>query len=289
MRFPGADRSRVRVFFRRAVHKVVNRGAVVRRSGERAVAVADLRREEPEPDAHGRHPVVMFSFQLLVIGVPPFGVAAPGDACEGADARKEHIVEVVGLFRLVRDVGFAEKRPLQPLDVAHLFGAELREAEAVDLFGVEDRRPVVPVLAGRLAHVEIEVLARHHDGAVTLRRGVETGLDALPAVHAALPGEGSRAHGLVPHGGPFAVRTEDCGHALHEEVLQPVRVGHPLPFHQRPAVGTPLPLRHVDLVAAHVDVLRGEQLAQFAQNVAQQRVILLPGHAPCRTVVVTVG
>ena len=147
----------------------------------------------------------------------------------------------------------------------------------------------MPVLAGRLAHVEIEVLARHHDGAVTLRRGVETGLDALPTVHAALPGEGSRAHGLVPHGGPFAVRTEDCGHALHEEVLQPVRVGHPLPFHQRPAVGTPLPLRHVDLVAAHVDVLRGEQLAQFAQNVAQQRVILLPGHAPCRTVVVTVG
>ena len=233
----------------------------------------------------------MLLHEPFVIGVPAFAVAAPSDAGECADTRETHVVEVVGLLGLVRDVGFAEERRLQPDDVAHLLRAEplVREVEPEDLFRVEDRRPVVPVLVRGLAHVEIEIFARHHYGLVSLGRGVEACLDALPAVDAAVVRQVARRHRLVPHGGAFAVGAEDRRHALHEEVFQLVRVCHaPLP-HQRPAVGAALPLGHVDLVAAHVDVFRGEQRAEFAQDVREQRVVLLACHAPCRTVVVAVG
>ena len=147
----------------------------------------------------------------------------------------------------------------------------------------------MPVLAGRLAHVEIEIFTRHHHRPIPFRRGIQTGFYALPAVYAALLGECPRAHRLVPHRGPLAVRSEYSGHALHEEVLQPVRIVRPETRHQCPAVGAAGPLGHFDLVAAHMDVLRGEQLAQFTQNVLQQRVILLAGHAPRRAVIVSVG
>ena len=189
----------------------------------------------------------------------------------------------------MRNVGFAEERPLQPLDAAHLLGGESAEIESVDLFGIEDRRPVVAVLAGCLAHVEIEIFARHHHRPVPFRRGVEAGFHALPAVHAARFREGSRAHRFVPHRGPLAVRREDRRRPLHEEVLQPARIVRPEARHQRPAVGAAGPLGHFDLVAAHMDILRGEQLAQFAQNILQQRVICFAGYAPRRTVIVSVG
>ena len=147
----------------------------------------------------------------------------------------------------------------------------------------------MPVLVRGLAHVEIEIFARHHYGLVSLGRGIEACLDALPAVDAAVVRQVARRHRLVPHGGAFAVGAEDRRHALHEEVFQLVRVCHaPLP-HQRLAVGAALPLGHVDLVAAHVDVFRGEQRAELAQDVREQRVVLLACHAPCRTVVVAVG
>ena len=299
--FPGlvrADGARVALLPVGPVHKVEDLCSLLGRDGEHAAAarrlrgrIGYLRREQPETDPHGGHARVMSLLQLPVIGVPAFVVAAPRDAGKGADAREGHIVEVVGLFGLVRDVGFAPKGPGQPDDMPQLLRGEpgACEVESVDLAGVEDGGPVVSVLTGRLAHVEIEVFAGHDDGRIPLCRGVETRLDALPAVYAALAGEAARAHGLVPDGGTLAVAGEDGGHALHEEVFQLVGIIHAALPHQGLTVGAAFPLRHVDLVAAHVDVLRGEEFADLAQNILQQPVILLTGHAPRRAVVVAVG
>ena len=57
-------------------------------------------------------------------------------------------------------------------------------------------------------------------------------------------------------------------------------IGHPLLLHERLTIGTVLPLRHVHLVAADVDIFRGEERANLTQNILQQRVVLLAGHAP---------
>ena len=262
MRFFGFDGAGVPMLFGRIAFEVEDFRAVVRHDGEGALLVAYLGREKPEADAHGRHAVVMVG-QLPVIGVPPLAVAAPSYAGERADARKTHVVQIVGLFRLVRNVGFAEERPLQADDVAHLFIAEalFRKVESEDLFGVEDRRPVVPLLLRRLPHVEIEVFARHHHGLVAFRRGVETRLDALPAVYETFAREAARGHGFVPYAGTLAVGRENRRHALHEEVFQSVRIGHAPPAHQRLTVGAAVPLGHVHLVAADVYVLRGKQRA----------------------------
>lgn len=80
---------------------------------------------------------------------------------------------------------------------------------------------------------------------------------------------------------------QDRGHPLHEAVLEPVGIVHPLAGHQRLAVRAAFPLRHVHLVAAHVHVFRREKVADLAEDILQQGVVLLAGHAPGRSVVVS--
>ena len=82
---------------------------------------------------------------------------------------------------------------------------------------------------------------------------------------------------------------QDIREPLQEEVLQPVRVVRSHPGHERPAVRAPLPLRHVHLVAADMDVFRREEPADFAQNIPEQLVVLLARHAPGVAVVVSGG
>ena len=111
------------------------------------------------------------------------------------------------------------------------------------------------------------------------------GADARPPVHAACAGERTAGGRFVPHGRTLAAGGQHGGEPLHEIILQPVRVDGSEPLHHRPAVGTLLPLRHLHLVAADMDVGRGEQLADFAEDLFEQGVVFLACDAPRRAVV----
>lgn len=140
---------------------------------------------------------------------------------------------------------------------------------------------------GRLAHVEIEILAGHHHRTVARRRGIEASLDALPAVDTGAAGQLPALDRLVPHGGTLAVGFENTGQPSQKVLFQRMSVGHSLARHEYPTVRTLLPLAHVDLVAADMEVLRREERRQLAQNIGQQPVVLLARSAPHRAVVVT--
>ncbi len=58
--------------------------------------------------------------QAVVKGLPPLVVAVPCQLGEGAEAREEHVIEVVGPLGLVRDIGLAPESPLEPRDAAQL-------------------------------------------------------------------------------------------------------------------------------------------------------------------------
>ncbi len=222
---------------------------------------------------------------------PLLGSGVPAELGQRADARKEHEIDVVGRLGFVRDVEFAPEGPLESEDVRLLGGGEalLREVEAVGFPGIEDGCPVVALLFGGLPHVEIEILPRHDDGRIALCGSLPAGLDALPPVDRAVAGEGAVGDGLVPHRGPLSAAHEHLREPVREVVLKPGGRAHPPLPHQGAAVGAALPLRAVHLVAADMDELRGEEPADLVQNILQKCVVLLAGHAPSRTGVVTAG
>ena len=94
----------------RAFVGIIYCGAVVGRSGEGAVGILNSRRGEAEGDAHSLHTGVVDGSQRLIEIVPTAFVGTPSDLGEGAEAREEHIVEVVVAIGRLGDVDFAEKR-----------------------------------------------------------------------------------------------------------------------------------------------------------------------------------
>ena len=107
-----------------------------------------------------------------------------------------------------------------------------------------------------LFHIEIEVFARHNDGRIALFCRTQAVLDALPTVDAGVGRKSAAVDCLVPNGRKFAVAGEDCGNAGDEVVLDLFFVGKTLFAFEPLAVGAGAPLRHIDLVAADVDIFR---------------------------------
>ena len=271
LRFAGRDRARI--FMLRTIlftcDRIIYTRMVVGRCRQTAVGIRHLRREEAESDTHGNQTAVMPRRKTPVEVVPRAAVTAPPDLAQRTDTRIGHIVEVIGLHVSVRDVCLAEEARLDTLHAAHLLGGEslLRKIERIALAGVEYRGPDMSILTRALAHVEVEILSGHHHRRVSLGCGLARRGDALPTVDLRVACKAAAGNGLVPYARHLAQLLHHCGHAPHEICLQLFAFGHAAGLHQGLAVGTRHPLREVDLVAADMEVTRGEDCGNLTQNI----------------------
>ena len=107
MRLVGMERPFVTVLVVATLLYIIDLRTVVRRCCEHTVSIGYFGREQAEPDAHSSHSVVVLVDKLAIERIPSLVVAAPCDTGQSTNARETHIVEVVGLFGMVRNVGFA--------------------------------------------------------------------------------------------------------------------------------------------------------------------------------------
>ena len=201
--------------------------------------------------------------KLLPLGAP----AAPRHLAQSADAGVGLVVEEVVIVLQTRDIGLAEERCLHACDVRHLFVGKLLKTKRQGLLRVKNCGPVVALLAARLTHIEVEVLARHHHRLITLRRCILTRLHALPTTDQRPLRQRIATRSLVPDAGVLAILLDNGRDAAREVVLQLSRLAHSLTTHQRLTIGAALPLRGTHLVATDVDIWRGKQLRQLAYDI----------------------
>ena len=143
-----------------------------------------------------------------------------------------------------------------------------------------------PSRIARLVIVQIAVRRRSHDGVVAHLRSLDAAFGAPPRHD-----RGRRRHFalqyLVPTDQPASVGVEEFLDAGRGIVLQPARPLQPLGLHARFAMRAFLPHHRRALVAADMDILRGEQLHHLGQYAFEEFESLLPsgakhivGHAP---------
>ncbi len=217
-------------------------------------------------------------FQSSIESVPVALRIAPSDFGQRTDARKGLVLYISRRLGIARSICLAEKRSLESENISPLLlcKAMCGRRERVYLAAVEYRSPVVPRLARRLLHIEIEIGAGHDHRRITVGRSFQTLLDTLPAVYVRRSGETSAVDRLVPDRRMLAVRQQDALDARHEIRLQRMGIAA-APLYICAACRTASPLRHVDLVAAYMYMFRREQSAYLAENILQQPVVALIG------------
>ena len=205
---------------------------------------------------------------VLLFGLTPLHF---GEGCHAGQGHVLHVVERVDIFG--PDVG------LHAPDVRFLFvGEHLGEwIETIDLLDgditTDGERFVTAILA--LIIVEIEVSSRNHDGMMTLTGCFDGAFSSAPRHHDGVVGDAA-FEDLVPTDGGVAVGGEIIIDLTGEPALQFLFGSELLVLlqaqfaHLGLALGTFLPAHLGTFVTADVDVLRGEDVHDFVEDVCAE-------------------
>ncbi len=226
--------------------------------------------------AHPLHGVEHAGVEVVVVHLLP---VAPANLGDGQTARPEHVLEVVVGHHVL-----APEIALHAQDHALHVGAQRvgRRVVAVDV-GQRDER------SGRggldrgvvLAVVEVAVAARRHDGLVAAAGCGDASLDAAPR-HDRGVGRQTALEDLVPADQSAASGVQVALDAAHEVALQLVDILQSLAAHALPALGAGAPVGLGRLVAADVDILRGEEPDHLVEHVFEELERRLAAHAEVR-------